>query len=120
MFDISQKRQFNKPTVKEVIQELEKLNPEAEFCVIGDDRFFLHVEEDGMVATFDTEEMADEYNELTWLEGTLNTINDILDEIQETDTFQYNMELTHYIGEAIGIINNCLDILSDNKEEGGE
>lgn len=120
MFDINKKRQFNKPTVREVIQELEKLNPEADLCVIGDDQFFLHVEEDGTVASFDTEEMNDEYNETLCLEELLNSINESFDDIQENETFQNNMELVHYIGEAIGAINNCIDILSDNNKERGE
>lgn len=112
MFDIDKKRQFNKATVKEVIQELEKLNPEAEFCVIGDNHFFIHVETDGTVVTLDTEEMTDEY-ENTKLEDELESIVVSFDNIQETVTFQKNKELLYYIGEAIGAVNNCIDILSE-------
>ena len=43
----------------------------------------------------------------------LEKIAEILDEIQETETLQDNEEAMDEIGEAIGSIENLLDILDE-------
>lgn len=63
MFDPKKKRQLKDVTVKDVIKELEKENPDARFSVIGDEWFYIHVEGDGSVVTLDTEDLCDEYPE---------------------------------------------------------
>ena len=43
----------------------------------------------------------------------LDDILDLLDDIQETSVVQNNEELMWEVGEAIGSVNNALDVLEE-------
>lgn len=47
MYDMKKIRTGTKITVEELIMELMKENLEAEVLICGDDRIFIHAEEDG-------------------------------------------------------------------------
>lgn len=55
MYDIKKLVCGNHVTVEEVIEQLKKLPGDAVFTCCGDERMFIHVEEDGSVVTIDTE-----------------------------------------------------------------
>lgn len=47
----------------------------------------------------------------------LESVYEVLDQLQETDVFQDNVKLMYYIGEAMGHVDNCGGILDDWKPE---
>lgn len=61
MYDITKRIKANDTTVGEVIEGLQKLPSDAKFLVCGDERFFVHIEKDESVVSFDTEDLDEEY-----------------------------------------------------------
>ena len=61
MYDIDKRKNISKMTVEEVINELSKLPSTAKVICCGDECVWLHVEKDGSVVSFDTEDLDDCY-----------------------------------------------------------
>ena len=68
MYDPKLKRAFKSAKVRELIEALQALPPDAQIVCDGDEWFWLHVEKDRSVVNIDSTEMEDEYeveNELS-------------------------------------------------------
>lgn len=63
MFDPEKKRHIQGITVGELTKMLGELNPSAKVCIIGDNHFWLHVEQDGGTVVLDAEELDDCYRQ---------------------------------------------------------
>lgn len=62
MYNALKRRKSNNLTVKDVIAELEKENPDAEFTCCGDNYVTIHVEDDQSVVTVDCEDLDEAYD----------------------------------------------------------
>lgn len=63
MYNLDKRRKSYTLKVKDVIKELEKENPEAEFVCCGDNYVTMHVEQDESVVCIDCESLDDAYEE---------------------------------------------------------
>lgn len=63
MYELTKRFYKDSLTVKELIEQLNKLPQQAKICICGDDNCYIHVEQDGSVVNFDTEDLADCYDE---------------------------------------------------------
>lgn len=64
MYDLTKRFHKDNLSVGELIEQLGKLPQQAKICVCGDDGCYIHVEQDGSVVNFDTEDLADCYDEM--------------------------------------------------------
>jgi hypothetical protein len=63
MFDLKLKRKFQGAKVRDLIEALQALPPEAQIECDGDEHFWLHVEGAHSVVNIDSTELEDEYEE---------------------------------------------------------
>lgn len=66
MFKLNKRRRGNELKIKDIVNELLKEDQEAKFSVMGEEKFYIHVDEDPCcrekdIITFDTEDLDDEY-----------------------------------------------------------
>lgn len=61
MFDTNKIRESYDVKVRDIIKELFKENLDATFCCCGDNRIFIHVEEDNSVVSIDNESIDEGY-----------------------------------------------------------
>lgn len=71
MFDKSKRVEFFHATVADVIKELSKLSAETKICFNGSELGYLHIDENDMVCSFDSEDLDDsedydDSNEYDW------------------------------------------------------
>lgn len=66
MFLPEKRRESYNCKVKDIIRELQKENPEAEFCCCGDNHVVIHVEKDNSVVSIDSKLLSDlnEYDDI--------------------------------------------------------
>ena len=62
MFDIDRRKDLLNCNVSDLIAELKKLPQDAFICCCGDNRIFIHVEEDNSVVNIDCEGLDDLYD----------------------------------------------------------
>lgn len=63
MFDATKRKELDGPTVRDLIEALEELDPETKINICGCDSFYLHVSIDGDEACLDDEDLDYEYDE---------------------------------------------------------
>ena len=61
MYDPKLKRAFKSAKIRELIEALQTLPPDAQIECDGDECFWLHVEKDRSVVNIDSTELEDEY-----------------------------------------------------------
>lgn len=64
MYDLSKRFHKDNLSVGELIGQLSKLPQQAKICICGDDCCYIHIEQDGSVVNFDTEDLEDCYEEM--------------------------------------------------------
>lgn len=62
MYNLAKRRKSECMSVKDLINELEKENPDAEITCCGDNYVYLHVENDQSVVTIDCEDLDEAYD----------------------------------------------------------
>ena len=63
MYNPEKRKGYNKVKVKDMINILQELPPEAGICICGDSYVFIHVEEDNSLVNIDNEELSENYEE---------------------------------------------------------
>lgn len=79
MFDEKYKKEFSNITKLDLIQALEEVPGNPIVNIIGENMFYMHVEEDGTVINLDDNSLEDEYGQEEIIEGM--TVSDLIDKL---------------------------------------